>query len=94
MNEQSSAPLVPVVLDAGRCIDCGRCLDACPTNVFQRPEPGLQPVAMFARDCHVCFLCVPDCPAQAISVTWEAPNPRQHSVYDVLGMDFHSFFES
>ena len=84
MNEKPSAPLVPVVLDAARCIDCGRCLDACPTGVFQRPDPGLKPVALFARDCHVCFLCQDDCPVGAIKVDYRIKNPRTFSIYDLL----------
>ncbi|VCU70776.1 Ferredoxin-2 [Pigmentiphaga humi] len=83
----SAGPQFPVVLDSARCADCGKCLDACPTGVFQRPEPGAKPMAVFAKDCHVCFLCVPDCPSGAITVSWEAPNLRQISVYDVLGLD-------
>lgn len=82
---------VPVVLNASLCIDCGACVLACPTAVFDRPSPGAKPQAIYAGDCHVCFLCVPDCPTQAISVSRDAPNTRQISVYDVIEMDLPAF---
>jgi NAD-dependent dihydropyrimidine dehydrogenase PreA subunit len=84
----------PVYLDSGMCTDCGKCLDACPTGVFARKESSDKPTTLYASDCHVCFLCVADCPSGAISVTWDAPNPRQQSVYDVLGMDFNNMSNS
>ena len=85
---------VPVYLDPDRCTNCGMCLDACPTGVFERVTPDARPQAIHARDCHVCFLCVPDCPSQAITVSWNAPNLRQISVYDVLGMNFEPIPEA
>ncbi len=88
MNDVSA---VPVTLDAARCEDCGHCLDACPTGVFVRDEASQRIVARYAADCHVCFLCVPDCPPRAITVSWDAPNPRQRSVYDHLGLDLGEF---
>jgi Fe-S-cluster-containing dehydrogenase component len=84
-----AAPLFPVTLDASTCIDCGSCLNACPTGVFQRVTEGAKPQAVHAKDCHVCFLCVPDCPSGSIEVTWDAPNDRQISVYDKLGLDLN-----
>ena len=75
-----------VVIDRARCDDCGKCLDACPTQVFDR-DPDGRVIVRHASDCHVCFLCVPDCPPQAITVSWDAPNHRHRSIYDVLSID-------
>lgn len=91
MTEVSKELQVAVVLDAGRCTGCGHCIDACPTGVFQRETPGARPLALHAGDCHVCFLCVPDCPSGAITVSWDAPNRRLRSIYDVLEMASLSF---
>ena len=87
----SNEILAPVVLDAARCLDCGHCLDACPTDVFARDLTSGRVVALYAGDCHVCFLCVSDCPSGAITVSWDTPNPRQRCVYDHLGLDLSEF---
>jgi len=92
MNEQSMpSPRVPVALDANLCTDCRKCLDACPTDVFHLNTQSQRVEALYPRDCHVCFLCVTDCPVGAIKVDWDAPNPRHRSVYDVLDMDLVAF---
>ena len=76
----------PVVIDAALCNDCGDCINACPVQVFERDVAG-HVLAARPGDCHVCFLCVPDCPPHAITVSWDAPNKRHRSIYDVLGID-------
>lgn len=92
MNEQDMrSTRVPVALDAALCTDCRKCLDACPTDVFQINVQSQRVEALYARDCHVCFLCVADCPVGAIKVDWDAPNPRHRSVYDVLDMELVPF---
>ena len=88
-TSMNSTAIEPVVIDRSRCDGCGKCLDACPTQVFVRDASGTV-VVRHPRDCHVCFLCVPDCPPQAITVSWDAPNARHRSIYDVLEIDLTS----
>ncbi|MES2538909.1 MAG: ferredoxin family protein [Pseudomonadota bacterium] len=84
-------PLHSVALDEQLCTQCGKCVDACPTGVFQLDPDSMRVQVSYPGDCHVCFLCVPDCPAGAIAVSWDAPNRRQHSIYDILGIAFPDF---
>ena len=92
MNDTSLDPgRVPVSINSAVCTDCRKCLDACPTDVFHVNDQSQRVEARFPRDCHVCFLCVTDCPTGAIKVDWDAPNPRHRSVYDVLEMDMVPF---
>ncbi len=80
-------PIVPVFINFDTCTHCQKCLDSCPTGVFQL-EPNSERVTVRYRDdCHVCFLCVPDCPVNAITVSWDTPNRRHHSIYDLLSID-------
>jgi NAD-dependent dihydropyrimidine dehydrogenase PreA subunit len=91
MSDVANAPVVPVTIDESRCTGCGACLNACPTGVFH-PDAARGKVSVrFPRDCHLCFLCVPDCAEGAISVSYDAPNPRQHSIYDILAIEFPAF---
>lgn len=94
MSESKSAAVVPVVIDPALCTNCRKCLDSCPTGVFQIDAQSGKVEVRYPRDCHFCFLCVPDCADRAITVSWEAPNPRHRSVYDILGIEFPTFLPS
>ena len=92
MSEQNMrSDRYPVAIDDQLCTNCGMCLNSCPTDVFHINAQTERVEALYPRDCHVCFLCVADCPAGAIKVDWDAPNPRHRSVYDVLNMELVPF---
>jgi NAD-dependent dihydropyrimidine dehydrogenase PreA subunit len=42
--------------------------DICPMDVYRLDEEG-KPYIAYVRDCQSCFLCVRDCPQQAVYVT-------------------------
>jgi NAD-dependent dihydropyrimidine dehydrogenase PreA subunit len=69
-----------VTIDEMKCSGCKRCREICPTDVFAIGENGRAFVAHGA-DCHVCFLCVDDCPERAISLDPSVANSRQSSIY-------------
>jgi NAD-dependent dihydropyrimidine dehydrogenase PreA subunit len=69
-----------VSIDEKKCSGCRRCHTVCPTDVFAIGGNGKAYVA-FGADCHVCFLCVDDCPEKAISLDPSVANARQSSIY-------------
>lgn len=74
----------PVSIDAALCDGCKRCVTICPTDVMRMDEATGKAWPAFARDCHVCFLCVEDCAPRAISLDPSVGNPRHRSVYHDL----------
>lgn len=73
-----------VTIEEARCEGCKRCFCICPTDVFRITEAGKAFVA-FPTDCHVCFLCVDDCPSSAISLDPSIGHGRHSSIY----ADYH-----
>jgi NAD-dependent dihydropyrimidine dehydrogenase PreA subunit len=80
-------PTYSVSINQALCTGCGNCVNACPTDVFEIHKVASKAYVSYPKDCHVCFLCVPDCPVSAIAVTWDALNHRQVSVYATLDFD-------
>jgi adenylylsulfate reductase, subunit B len=75
-----------VAIDLTLCDGCGICIDSCPTDVL-RVDPATQrAAAVYPQDCCGCFFCQDDCPQHAIVVGDADANPRQISIYDVLGI--------
>lgn len=62
---------MPPVIDQEKCIACGTCIDVCSEDVFlidkRKVENGENlPVTAHPEFCYHCYLCVKECPAEAI----------------------------
>jgi NAD-dependent dihydropyrimidine dehydrogenase PreA subunit len=77
-----------VVIDLDKCTGCGACVNACPVDVLRLDTAGGgKAVVAYPRDCCFCILCQDDCPTGALMVDRNATNPRQRSIYDIMGID-------
>ena len=68
-------PVAIKTIDSSKCQVCPMrqttgCVvyDICPMDVYRLDEEG-KPYIAYVRDCQSCFLCVRDCPQQAVYVT-------------------------
>ena len=68
------------------CTGCLKCYELCPTDVFRWDAAVAQQVVAFAADCCTCYVCEEECPARCIAISDDGANPRQHSIYDRLGI--------
>lgn len=57
-----------VAIDDAVCMRCGVCVQSCPTDVFTQRRRGTLPTVDHVEDCQGCFLCVIDCPYDAVRV--------------------------
>lgn len=57
---------MPTTIDPEVCIKCGRCVEACPTDVFEKTDSAVTPVA--AERCLQCGHCMALCPTEAVVV--------------------------
>ena len=55
-------------IDPALCTGCGECVDSCMMDVIYFDEKTQRAVPKYADDCQACFLCVRDCPADAITI--------------------------
>ena len=76
-----------IAIDIEKCTGCGACLNSCPVDVFRVEATTGKAVAVYARDCQVCFLCEDDCPEKAISIDFAMQNPRRVSIYDQMKIE-------
>jgi uncharacterized protein (DUF169 family)/NAD-dependent dihydropyrimidine dehydrogenase PreA subunit len=67
-----------IKIDKTRCNGCGNCAGFCPMSVFDMSEINGTKLAQAARsqDCCACYVCVGQCPAQAIKITQTLPAKR------------------
>lgn len=81
-----------VTVNHDTCSGCGRCLQSCPTDVFRLIEGGERPlaVAAYPGDCCDCFLCVIDCPENAITVKIAPVKHGFVSIYHRMGVEIPS----
>ncbi len=57
---------MPPVIDEEKCSACGTCYDLCAEDVFFGTEEGNRPVVSHPEACYHCYLCVNECPEEAI----------------------------
>ncbi len=68
-----SGPCRVLKFDADKCVGCNLCVDACTLDVMiPNPEPGLEPIVVFAEECWFCGGCVQECPHGAITLIFPA----------------------
>ena len=75
-----------VAIDVDLCDGCNICTTSCPVDVLRFDETTHKAYVAYPSDCHVCFLCVDDCPTGAVTVAFGTHNPRRQSIYDTLGI--------
>ena len=61
-----------VEIDYELCTHCKKCLDSCMMDVIRNIDNKV--CLVYPEDCQNCFLCVKDCPADAIKVIPPKPN--------------------
>ena len=68
-NAQTSIRFdVPVIVDAGKCIEgCHICIDSCPVDCLA-VNPASRKAHMKFDECWYCLACELDCPKDAITV--------------------------
>ena len=62
---------MPPEIDYEKCIACGKCTDICTEDVFFGTEgfgkkEGAKPKVTYPDACVLCYLCVEECPVDAI----------------------------
>ena len=63
---------MPPVIDYEKCTCCGTCADLCAEDVFFRTADAVQPagqeepIVTHPELCYHCYLCVEECPSDAI----------------------------
>ena len=80
-----------ISIDPTTCTGCGLCVLACPVDVIRLDPVSGKACAVYARDCHVCYLCEDDCPTGSIHLSHDITNSRRFSIYDEYGIDIDAF---
>ena len=62
---------MPPVVNEEKCVGCGTCSDLCAEDVFYDTKghgtiKGEKPVVTYPEACYHCYLCVKECPSEAI----------------------------
>ena len=57
---------MPPEINNDLCTACGTCSDLCAEDVFFGSREGETPVVSHPEVCYHCYLCVKECPADAI----------------------------
>ena len=58
-----------LAFDKEKCVGCNLCVDVCPLDVMiPNPEPGEEPIVLYADECWFCGGCVQECPHKAITL--------------------------
>lgn len=55
-------------IDEEQCTGCRECVDSCMMDVIYFNETTEKAFPKYADDCQACFLCVRDCPVDAITI--------------------------
>ena len=55
-----------VEIDYELCTHCEKCIDSCMMDVIRNMNDKV--CLVYLEDCQDCFLCVKDCPADALKV--------------------------
>ncbi len=55
-------------IDESVCTGCKDCVDSCMMDVIYFDEEKQKAYAKYPDDCQACFLCVTDCPVEAITI--------------------------
>ena len=62
---------MPPEIDYEKCTGCGACREVCAEDVFfgtTEPPAAEKPAVTYPEACFHCYLCVEECPADAVSV--------------------------
>jgi adenylylsulfate reductase subunit B len=57
---------MPPVIVRDQCTGCGTCFDLCAEDVFFGTKEEEPPVVSHPEACFHCYLCVNECPSEAI----------------------------
>lgn len=53
-------------IDAAVCTGCRLCVESCMMDVIYFNDEKDKPYVKYPDDCQACFLCVTDCPVEAV----------------------------
>ncbi|MDR1328569.1 MAG: 4Fe-4S binding protein [Oscillospiraceae bacterium] len=64
-----AAPCKVLEFDKDKCVGCNACVNTCPCDVMiPNPEPGEEPIVLYAEECWFCGGCVEECPHKALTL--------------------------
>jgi pyruvate formate lyase activating enzyme len=89
-NPESQKPVVQVMWDQKKCLQCHHCIETCPTHAISLKEGKI--IHIDSSLCNGCRKCVEECPGHALSMEGEIKTVQE--VIDIVKQDIPFYEES